>query len=104
ALLSASRAAFREGDLDSAEQLADAAQKRASSFTFSLWGDSPAKVKKDIQAARAHKNAPVAEVKPAPENTQEAKEQAKPKESSGGMFAPVKNLFSRKKSEPKDKE
>jgi type II secretory pathway component GspD/PulD (secretin) len=57
-LLLSARVAYQKGDLDRAETLARAADKAASPFTFSqLWGDSPAKVLKDVQAARARQAA-----------------------------------------------
>jgi type II secretory pathway component GspD/PulD (secretin) len=51
-LLQASRAASQAGDLDRAEQLAHAAEQAGGSFTFALWGDTPAKALKEIQTAR----------------------------------------------------
>src|SRR5262249_21661684 len=61
-LLSASRASLQRGSLDRAEQYARAADHQASPFTF-MMGDSPSKVLKDIQTARA--NAPRSQQLPA---------------------------------------
>jgi type II secretory pathway component GspD/PulD (secretin) len=52
-LLTASRQALGRGDLDQAEKLAGASEKASSTFTFTLSSDSPAKVRKEIQAAKA---------------------------------------------------
>jgi type II secretory pathway component GspD/PulD (secretin) len=53
-LLAASRAALQRGDLDRAEKLAKQAEEKSSYLTFPMWAsDSPSKVLKDIQAARA---------------------------------------------------
>ncbi|HEY7307799.1 MAG TPA: hypothetical protein VH643_00425 [Gemmataceae bacterium] len=57
-ILLACRAALRSGELDRAEQYALAADKLASPFTFSFFGDSPAKALKDIQTARANDKGP----------------------------------------------
>src|SRR5262249_53756591 len=61
-LLSASRASLQRGSLDRAEQYARAADHQPSPFTF-MMGDSPSKVLKDIQTARA--NAPRSQQLPA---------------------------------------
>jgi type II secretory pathway component GspD/PulD (secretin)/tetratricopeptide (TPR) repeat protein len=54
-LLVAARAALARGDLDTAEQLAREAEKAGSFWTSMtrMWSDSPAKVLKDVQTARA---------------------------------------------------
>jgi type II secretory pathway component GspD/PulD (secretin) len=53
-LLSAARIALLEGNLDLAEDLAHRSQDAASGWRgFLAWGDSPAKVLKEIAAARA---------------------------------------------------
>jgi type II secretory pathway component GspD/PulD (secretin) len=54
-LLGAARAALQQNDFDRAEMLAHQADKASSIFATKLkfWGDSPAKVLKDVQAARA---------------------------------------------------
>jgi type II secretory pathway component GspD/PulD (secretin) len=52
ALLVASRAALRRKSLDDAEAFAKEARKRSFRWTFGLIGDSPAKVLRDIEAAR----------------------------------------------------
>jgi type II secretory pathway component GspD/PulD (secretin) len=51
-LLLASRASLQRGSLDRAEQYARAAEQLASPFTF-MMGDSPGRVLKEIQSARA---------------------------------------------------
>jgi type II secretory pathway component GspD/PulD (secretin)/tetratricopeptide (TPR) repeat protein len=52
-LLAAARQSLTKGDLDAAEQFALAAEKHTGVWSFSLWGDSPAKVLKEVRAARA---------------------------------------------------
>jgi type II secretory pathway component GspD/PulD (secretin) len=54
-LLGAARAALQENQLDRAEMLAHQAEKASSIFATKIkfWGDSPSKVLKDVQAARA---------------------------------------------------
>jgi Flp pilus assembly secretin CpaC len=52
-LLMAARLAYQQGDLDKAEELAQSAERVASSYAFSpLWGDTPGKVLKDVQNSR----------------------------------------------------
>jgi type II secretory pathway component GspD/PulD (secretin)/tetratricopeptide (TPR) repeat protein len=52
--VAAARQALDRGDLDMAEHLAKEADKQSSAWSsMRLWGDSPAKVLKDVQAARA---------------------------------------------------
>ncbi len=101
-LLTASRAALKRNDFDRAEKLAQAAEQNASTLTFPLWSDSPSRVKKDIQIARAKQEKDKAKNAKLPEVTPAAKDEtAREKEkSSSGFFAPVKNLFgSNKKTE-----
>ncbi len=62
-LLSSARIALQCGDLDRAENLAKTAAKSGWSVS-QLWGDSPAKVLKDVQAARARQGS-TAETHPA---------------------------------------
>jgi hypothetical protein len=50
--LSAARQALDKGDVDVAESFLRDAEKMGSSFTWMPWGDSPTKVRRDIQAAR----------------------------------------------------
>jgi type II secretory pathway component GspD/PulD (secretin) len=52
-LFGAARAAFQRNELDRADQLAMAAEAASSSFTFPFWGDTPSKLRKEIQAARS---------------------------------------------------
>ena len=56
ALLAAARSALQHNELDRAETLARAADKAEATWTVHIWGDSPAKVLKDVQAARARPN------------------------------------------------
>ncbi len=97
ALLAGSRTALKRNDLDRAEKLAQAAEQHASMLTFPLWSDSPSKVKKDIQAARAReaKTAKLSETKPS------AKDKDEKEKPSGGFFAPVKSLFGSSKTTTK---
>ena len=95
-LLAASRAALKHGDLDRAEQLALAADKISSTFTFPLWGDTPTKVRREIQAARARKEAPLLDEREASADRKPAE-----KKASGGMLQSVRNLFGGKPKEEK---
>ncbi len=52
-LLTFARQAYQNKDYDRAELLAKAAEKAEPSWTMHVWGDSPGKVLKDVQAARA---------------------------------------------------
>src|SRR5262249_9179909 len=90
-LLAASRAALKTGALDRAEQLALAADKTSSTFTFPVWGDTPGKVRKDIQTARARETAQLLERRaggPDPD-----------KKASGGVLQSVKGFFGGKGKE-----
>ncbi|MBI1913939.1 MAG: hypothetical protein HYS12_04275 [Planctomycetes bacterium] len=89
ALLAASRGALQAGDLDRAEALAGAAEKARSTFTFPPWGDSPSKVRRDIQTARARKQGPPDPLARVPRQAPPAAE----RKSSGGMMRSVKSLF-----------
>jgi type II secretory pathway component GspD/PulD (secretin) len=51
-LLAAARSALERGDLDAAERLAKESEKAESMWQMHLWGDSPAKVLKDVKDAR----------------------------------------------------
>jgi type II secretory pathway component GspD/PulD (secretin) len=58
-LLTAARSALQKGDLDNAEQLAKQAEKARNSIIpdwVHPWSDTPAKVLKEVQAARAKSN------------------------------------------------
>ncbi len=57
-MLKASRVMMQHREYDRAEYYAHQAEKTASSFSFSMWGDSPSKVLKEIQVARAEQPAP----------------------------------------------
>jgi len=50
--LAAARAALERGDFTKAELYAHQSEHLATTWTFSVWGDNPAKVLKEIQAAR----------------------------------------------------
>lgn len=63
-LLTAARAALERRDLDHAEQYAHLADKTGSGWSLTFWADSPSKVLKDVQEARAKMAA--TERKPAP--------------------------------------
>src|SRR5205823_6558579 len=52
-LLAAARSALEHNEFDRAEQLARDAEKADSRWSLHLFGDSPTKVLKDIQTARA---------------------------------------------------
>ena len=64
-LMATARVALQSGDLDKAERLAHEAEAVSSVWSkpFQLWSDSPSKVLKDVQAARA-KTAVAAAAKP----------------------------------------
>jgi Flp pilus assembly secretin CpaC len=64
-LLAAARAALQHNDLDRAEQYAQLSERASSTWSFSLWGDTPAKVLKDVQAARAHNGPPTEQTRQA---------------------------------------
>jgi type II secretory pathway component GspD/PulD (secretin) len=51
-LLKAARAALQRKEYDRAEYFAHEAEKVTSRWSMNMWGDTPAKVLKDIQAAR----------------------------------------------------
>jgi type II secretory pathway component GspD/PulD (secretin) len=60
-LLLAARAAFQRGELDKAEELAHQAEKASSgvaSWLHMPWADTPAKVLRDVQTARARQAHP----------------------------------------------
>jgi type II secretory pathway component GspD/PulD (secretin) len=79
-LLAAARTAFQAGDLDRAESLAKAADKASTSWTFSMLGDNPGRLLKEIQAVRARQAAAKVQApsKPKAEATQ-SKADSKPK-------------------------
>ena len=51
-LLSAARSSLERGDLDRADRLVAESEKANSFWSVHLWGDSPSKVRRDIQSAR----------------------------------------------------
>jgi type II secretory pathway component GspD/PulD (secretin)/tetratricopeptide (TPR) repeat protein len=71
ALLTAARVALGRKDYVHAEQFAQLSEKNSGPFTFPFWGDSPARVLKDVQDLRgrtptaAAPKAPTAPAKPA---------------------------------------
>ena len=76
-LLASARVALSCGDLERAEHLANAAAKSSSWSISQYWGDTPAKVLKDIQAKRAQMEA-VTTV-PSPKTTAETTKAANEK-------------------------
>jgi type II secretory pathway component GspD/PulD (secretin) len=83
-LLISARIALDCGDLDRAEALAHASEKAASSWTFSaLWGDSPARVLKDIQARRPRTVAANPPAKSKPTASKTATETAEKADAAG---------------------
>lgn len=57
AYLTAARQALEKGHLELAENFVKNAESTGSSFSWMPWGDSPAKVRRDIQAAHAKQQA-----------------------------------------------
>jgi type II secretory pathway component GspD/PulD (secretin) len=112
ALLALGRAAYERKEYDRAEQLAQAAEKASSSFTFALSSDSPTKLLKECQNARATAKAVPVATKPAEKDKKPAENDKKPAErdkkpaekdkESSGVFTSVKNLFGGDKPEDKD--
>lgn len=87
-LLSAARAALEKGDVDLAEALTLQAEKSQTGFAAWIhtpWADTPAKLRRDIQAARSKQTTVVKET---------------PKDA-GGVLGAVKNLFRKDKVEDK---
>ncbi|MCS6850562.1 MAG: hypothetical protein NZ700_05260 [Gemmataceae bacterium] len=66
ALLVEARKALEQGDFDRAERLAHEADKASSFFALHLFGDSPHKVLRDVQAARSKRAAELAKQQPKP--------------------------------------
>jgi type II secretory pathway component GspD/PulD (secretin) len=66
ALLTAARVAVGRKDYDRAEQFARLSEKNSGPFTFPFWGDSPARVLKDVQELRGHTPTAAAPKTPAP--------------------------------------
>jgi type II secretory pathway component GspD/PulD (secretin) len=91
-LLSAARAAFQKGDLDNAEKLALRAKQLDTNWMHMPWSDTPAKVLRDVAAARARQAA-----------ARQAAQKQEPKASSGSTspFQAVKNFFSGKSAPAK---
>ena len=92
-LLVSARVAYQCGDLDHAESLAKAAEKASPTWALGqLWGDSPAKVLKEVQAARkrqaqaAAKKAAAAKAATPAEQVAAADKSA-PKEKAGAADA-----------------
>ena len=64
-LLEAARAALKRGEVDEAERLAKEADKNRSFWSsMQLWGDTPSKVLKDVQAARVRQAAKAGTLNP----------------------------------------
>jgi type II secretory pathway component GspD/PulD (secretin) len=92
ALLARARAALQRGDLDAAERLAAESEQAAGKAGglpnwLHPWSDTPAKVRRDIQAARL-KNPPAA--KPGPKGEGQAAHRADPS-APGGESRPAKS-------------
>jgi type II secretory pathway component GspD/PulD (secretin) len=103
-LLAASRAALAHSDFDRAEQYAKLSSEVSSSWSFRLWGDTPAKALKDIQEARVKagqekkpEGTTTAVRTPAGSQPDAAKPEA-PRES-GGMFSRLNPFASKPKPE-----
>ncbi len=94
-LLSSARIALQCGDLDRAENLAKTANKSGWSVG-QLWGDSPAKVLKDVQAARARTGS-TAEAAPAKPVIEPVKATAEP---GHGAAEPMKKAADQAKASP----
>jgi type II secretory pathway component GspD/PulD (secretin) len=92
ALLAAARGAFTRGELDRAEQLARMSAKAEPAWAVHLWGDSPSKVLRDVDKARAGQ--PAAAV-PAPETSQATG----PVKEPASVMDSVKGLFTTKKAD-----
>jgi type II secretory pathway component GspD/PulD (secretin) len=75
ALLTAARVALGRKDYDRAEQFAKMSEKYSGPFTFPFWGDSPARVLKDVQDLRGHApaTAPKTQASATPAKTTPAK-------------------------------
>jgi type II secretory pathway component GspD/PulD (secretin) len=73
--LAAARAALDQGDLDRAEQLGREAERTSVNWPFPMLADTPAKVLRDVQLARAKLAAPRA---PAPPTAVQAKDKPGP--------------------------
>ncbi|MBI2804328.1 MAG: hypothetical protein HYX68_05010 [Planctomycetes bacterium] len=78
-LLASGRAALQKGDLPAAEAYALQADKASSMIPTWLqpWNDSPAKLRRDIQAAKAKQQPPPAPAKKAPPVTAESSSMSK---------------------------
>src|SRR5262249_30674634 len=84
ALLNQAREALKRNDLDLAEKLAKESERADKSVIPQFmhpWSDTPAKVLRDVQAARAKKNTPAKK----PETT--AKESVSPFNKMKGIFS-----------------
>lgn len=90
AMLASGRAALQAGDLEAADSWANQAEKASSLLPTLLqpWSDSPAKLRRDIQTAKA-KLQPTAP--PTPKNEPESK---------GSSWLPSINLFGKSEKQP----
>jgi type II secretory pathway component GspD/PulD (secretin) len=94
ALLAAARSAFSRKDYNRAEQYAHLSEKASSLWYLTIAGDTPAKVLKDVQAARAQAAGPKPEVQPKAEVARTEVPKTVPAEKPApGMFDSVKNVF-----------
>jgi type II secretory pathway component GspD/PulD (secretin) len=91
-LLGSARAALQRQQYDEAERYANLSNQIGSSWSFNLFGDSPSKVLKDIQAARAKAAAapPASPFSKPP--TEQAQNPTPPPKDSGGVFG-LRNIF-----------
>lgn len=91
-MLASGRSALQAGDLDAADAWATQAEKATSMMPTWLqpWGDSPAKLRRDIQAARAK----LQPATPAPV----AKNEPEPKD--GSSWIPSMKWFSKSEKQP----
>jgi type II secretory pathway component GspD/PulD (secretin) len=115
ALLGSARAALQRGDLDGADRLTAEAEKAAAAHSglpgwLHPWSDTPAKVRKDIQAARAKLAAQAAKAPPAGRDpkaqdpvkvvqnspaAEKTPQAGAVKPASSSPFQSIKNLFAK---------
>ena len=90
ALLKASRAALQRKDFDRAEAYAHQSEKTSSTWSLTLWGDTPAKALKDVQAARAAAQAPRADAPKPPVGQTPPKPDLKKPDAPAALAPPAK--------------
>jgi type II secretory pathway component GspD/PulD (secretin) len=100
-LLVAARTALQQGDLDRAEQLVGRAEQAAAKERGTLpcwlhpWSDTPAKVRRDIQAARDRKKTAPVPHSPPSATAPEAHSADRSPRKNLSPFDNIKNLFTR---------